>query len=117
MDLFERLKDKIIIEKDIYDNPKRLVLELTDKEDIEEFIKLVNPVATLEDLDISVRTFNSIRYYFGRVKNHYDTITVEMIKNLFDSEEILKVKNLGRKSRKELKDALLNMNIKVDWKN
>ena len=115
---FQKLLKNITIRTDGFGKHKRLTMVLTDENEIDAFLDWLNPTITLDDLDISVRTRNCLAYYFSRVKNIYpDKVTPLMVKELFDTEQILKVKNLGKKSRQELIKGLANVGIDVNWKN
>lgn len=67
---------------------------------------------TLDELELSVRSYNCIRRYFW----HSDVraITVKDIVPLFQSGEIVKVRNLGRKSCEEIRNRLIEIGIPAE---
>lgn len=66
---------------------------------------------TLDDLDLSVRSYNCIRRYFWYPDARDRAITVKEIVPLFRSGEIVKIRNLGRKSCEEIRNKLIEIGI------
>ena len=97
------------------------MLKLSDEEIAETLVILNNEFAKrkeeeykksygfyIEELDFSVRTYNCLKRY--GINNLYELQNMTI-------EDLMKVRNLGKKSLKEIKNKLLEMGIELKESN
>ena len=64
----------------------------------------------LEYLDLSIRSYNCLMRYLCKQKEPGEDVTIGDVAKM-SKDELLRVRNLGRKSLKEIKDKLAEYNI------
>ena len=97
---------------------KKEIIREFDEKDQEHYMKSLEDLkldprnTTLDELNLSVRSYNCLARaaYWMLKKDRKDMNTYDIIK-LFQSGEIIKVRNLGRKSYEEIKAKLLEIGI------